>query len=107
MTTRARHLTVVPACRPARPLGTDGTPPEMTAAEAAATAASLCDDLAALSEFGHDRTVAQLAALERGDMLTTVRCAMELRPTLRTLASTLGELHVLMDEAARTDGDAS
>jgi hypothetical protein len=52
MTTRSRHLTAVPACRPARPLGADGTPANLTRAEAAPIAATLADQLAAQADFG-------------------------------------------------------
>jgi hypothetical protein len=100
MTTRARHLTA-PA------LGADGTPTTLTATEAAELAARAVDDLAALAEFGQSRAEAQRAALERGDLVTTVRVSMELAPVLRTLATSLGELHVLMDQLAHTPGGAS
>jgi hypothetical protein len=114
MTTRHRHLVPVPGCRPARPLDTDGTPLDtdgtparLTATAAAELAARAVDELAALAEFGHERAEAQRAALERGDLVTTVRVSMELGPVLCTLATSLGELHVLMDQAANTPGGES
>lgn len=71
----------------------------------AALASRMCDELAATAEHGQRRVAAQLAALERGDLLATVRCAMDLDPLLRSLASSLGALHVLLEEIADTSGD--